>query len=32
MGGSIQEAADVLGDSEAIVRKDYVKDRGLPGS
>jgi site-specific recombinase XerD len=25
MGGSIQEAADVLGDSEAIVRKHYAK-------
>jgi len=25
MGGTIQEAADVLGDSEAIVRKHYIK-------
>lgn len=25
MGGSIQEAADVLGDSEATVRKHYAK-------
>jgi len=25
MGGSIEEAADILGDSEAILRKHYVK-------
>jgi hypothetical protein len=25
LGGSIEEAADILGDSEAIVRKHYAK-------
>ena len=25
MGGTIEEAADILGDSEAIVRKHYAK-------
>jgi hypothetical protein len=25
LGGSIEEAADILGDSEAIIRKHYVK-------
>jgi hypothetical protein len=25
VGGTIEEAADILGDSEAIIRKHYVK-------